>query len=85
MVQKKLVGKLIDIFTILGGDRNGFISHNNINIERLPYEVSKILKPIFQELEMLDGGSGMIDQSEFIEAAIRLYQVSSNPKFDVFV
>lgn len=23
---------------------------------------------------MLDGGSGMIDQSEFIEAALRLYQ-----------
>ena len=30
--------------------------------------------PIFQELEVLDHGAGMIDQSEFIEATFRLYQ-----------
>ena len=74
MVQKKLVDKLTEVFAVLDGDKDGFISLKAINIEVLPKQTGKILLPIFQELEMLDGGQGMIDQNEFIEAASRLYQ-----------
>ena len=62
---------------VLDGDKDGFISLKAINIEVLPRQTGKILLPIFQELEMLDEGQGMIDYSEFIEAALRLYQVSN--------
>ena len=74
MVQKKLVNKLSEIFLILDGDKDGYISLKAINIEVLSKEAGKILIPIFQELEMLDGGIGKIDQAEFIEASLRLYQ-----------
>ena len=74
MVQKKLINKLSEIFLLLDGDRDGFISLKAINIEVLSKEAGKILIPIFQELEMLEGGMGRIDQAEFIEAAWRLYQ-----------
>ena len=77
MVHKKLVQKLSEIFLILDGDKDGFISLKAINIEILPRNTGKVLLPIFQELEMLDDGQGMIDHSEFIEAALRLYQVSA--------
>ena len=40
----------------------------------LSKEAGKILIPIFQELEMLEGGVGKIDEAEFIEATLRLYQ-----------
>jgi len=32
--------------------------------------------PIIQELEDLDEGQGAIDKAEFIQACLRLYQVS---------
>ena len=36
--------------------------------------------PIVQELEDLDEGYGAIDKTEFIQASLRLYQVSKYTK-----
>ena len=47
MVQKKLINKLGEIFLLLDGDRDGFISLKAINIEVLSKEAGKILIPIF--------------------------------------
>ena len=47
MVQKKLVNKLSEIFLILDGDKDGYISLKAINIEVLSKEAGKILIPIF--------------------------------------
>ena len=47
MVQNKLINKLGEIFLILDGDRDGFISLKAINIEVLSKEAGKILIPIF--------------------------------------
>ena len=47
MVQNKLINKLSEIFLLLDGDRDGFISLKAINIEVLSKEAGKILIPIF--------------------------------------
>ena len=47
MVQKKLINKLGEIFLLLDGDKDGFISLKAINIEVLSKEAGKILIPIF--------------------------------------
>ena len=69
------------IFDYLDGDCDNSISFNAINIEAVSRDVSRILMPIVQELEDLDEGMGAIDKNEFIQACLRLYQVSD--KFEI--
>ena len=42
----------------------------------MPRDITRILMPIIQELEDLEEGQGAIDKNEFVQASLRLYQVS---------
>ena len=72
------------IFDQLDGDRDNCISIDAINIEAVPREVSRVLMPIVQELEELDEGQGAIDRAEFVQACLRLYQVSRIMKINSY-
>ena len=41
--------------------------------------------PIVQELEDLEEGQGAIDKNEFVQASLRLYQVSLKPTFFLII
>lgn len=69
--QKREVFKAI--FSLLDSDYDNLITADAISITELPLETVKILHPIFDELEQIEEG---IDQSEFMEAINRLYEVS---------
>jgi Ca2+-binding EF-hand superfamily protein len=66
--------KLEQIFECLDSDKDFRISQDKIETIGLPFEVIEILDPIFEELTQLDEG---ISQAEFIDAATRLYEVST--------
>ena len=44
-------------------DNNNIITANAINLSGLPFDIIKILKPVFNELELIEEG---IDETEFI-------------------
>lgn len=64
------------IFDCLDGDNDNCISIRAVNIEAVPRDITHILMPIIQELEDLEEGQGAIDKNEFVQASLRLYQVS---------
>lgn len=56
-MQRKLKANLGEIFAILDGTGDGYISEKNINIEGLSLEVGNVLTPIFYELYDLPNGA----------------------------
>ena len=76
MVERRTFKALSDIFYHLDGDGDGLISAYMINIENLPKRITEILLPIIQELQMLENGYGTLNLQEFLDATMRLTNVS---------
>lgn len=73
MVEKIKHDAFISIFKELDSDQDDVISADLINLEFVPLEILRILRPIFSELEEIDEG---ITGQEFVDACERLYEVS---------
>jgi hypothetical protein len=58
---------------LIDSDGDNEISKDKVDTSELPPEIIKCLKPIFQELNQLAEG---INLNEFIDATMRLYNVS---------
>ena len=67
------IEKFTSIFKLLDSDGDNKISKDKIETMELPAEIIECLSPIFKELDLLEEG---IDMTEFIDAAMRLYDVS---------
>lgn len=72
MHQTKIT-KFTEIFKLLDSDEDNEISKHRIATTELPADIIDYLSPIFNELDQLDEG---IDLNEFVDAAMRLYDVS---------
>ena len=59
------------LFQIFDQEGNGFISANQISLDYVPTEVLIIFKPLLIELESFNEE---LDEDEFIESAIVLYE-----------
>lgn len=57
----------------MDSDNDGEISSGAINIRVLDNQLISAFKPLFNELEVLQQP---LDREEFVDAAIRLYDVS---------
>ena len=65
--------KLSEIFDGMDDDGDGEISHGLINVQVLSLELQHAFKPLLGELEQLQQP---LDKEEFIDAGMRLYDVS---------
>jgi Ca2+-binding EF-hand superfamily protein len=70
------IEKFTSIFKLLDSDGDNQISKDKLDTMDLPAEIIECLSPIFKELNQLEEG---IDLAEFIDAAMRLYNVSKLP------
>ena len=70
------------LFRHLDSSRELVIRKETMNLANLPFEIIKLLTPLFEELEEIDEG---IDHQEFMEACNRLYEVSKTKIFDPFL
>lgn len=68
------IEKFTSIFRLLDSDGDNQISKDKVETTDLPPEIVECLSPIFKELNQLEEG---IDLHEFIDAAMRLYNVSN--------
>ena len=65
--------KLGEIFDALdSGDHDGIITAKKIELTHISAELLEIFKPLLCELEQMDE---YLDKEEFIDSALRLYQV----------
>ena len=67
--------KLAEIFEKLDNDNDGEISAGRFNLQSLNTELQHAFKPLFQELIQLQQP---LDKEEFIDASLRLYDVSKS-------
>jgi hypothetical protein len=74
IVTQAKINAFIKIFSRLDSDQDNQISLDHINLESLPLQTLRILKPIFSELEDM---AESISREEFIDACERLYYVSA--------
>ena len=70
LVENKVKDTLKLLFQLLDKDNNGYISSNEINLDFVPVDILVIFKPLLVELETYDEE---LDQDEFIESALVLY------------
>lgn len=65
--------KLGEIFERIDSDGDGEISSNKIDISKLSEQMVRIFQPLFNELQIL---MQPLDKDEFVDAGMRLYDVS---------
>ena len=82
MVMAMRKKKLGEIFDEMDDDQDGEISHSLINTKFLSLELKHAFKPLLQELEQLQQP---LDREEFIDAGMRLYNVSNLYFFHQFL
>jgi hypothetical protein len=76
MIYQARKNKLGEIFEKLDSDQDGEISSHKIDLGYLSHELRNAFKPLLNELEALQQP---LDKDEFIDASIRLYDVSTAP------
>ena len=62
------------IFELLDSDKDGVISSDLIDCQKLDDDIAKLIKPICDELESMEEG---INKQQFCSAMGRLYKVSN--------
>ena len=66
--------KLGEIFERLDDDQDGEISSHKINLSCLNHELLNAFRPLLNELDQLQYP---LDKEEFVDASMRLYDVSN--------
>ena len=80
MIYQARKNKLGEIFEKLDSDQDGEISSYKIDLDYLSHELRNAFKPLLNELEALQQP---LDKDEFIDASIRLYDVSKAHHFSL--
>ena len=71
IVNNAKVTKFQEIFYIMDHDGDGLISTTKMNLHTLDSKLVDVLKPLLEELEQL---AEPLNQSEFVDACLRLYE-----------